>query len=317
MYSYRFVDHPVPVNRQAYDRAVSRMCDRVATLPGVRSIFQIGSVSTPGISDLDIVVVFEEGAVCRDNPLGDLDGAEKYLFIHRLYGAPHHLFRKARPITFYHSYRLLHGEPVEEDTPAPDDSVRTQTALEYVLKMYVNAAVSRVLRVVKLRGLFLHVKALRYDLELLGATSEPLGEVTDRLIEHRARWFEGVGKSLAHDLNEFYFTLEDFLRRKIAEHGFHLPSASEHPLARSITLRPGKRLAYRHYGIVLPRLLSGFGRTYYRLQHRLGRFQFELPAVTERHPGTLARRFELLQEITDYNRRCLPHFAPLTTSLNL
>lgn len=321
--TYQFVEHPVPVGTDVYDGAIASVAERLRGEPGVRSIFQIGSVSTPGISDVDMVVVFDDAVSYTADPLEEITGAEAYLFTHRLYGAPKSLFDEARPFTFFHNYRLIWGEETADghDVTSEDEAqqLRLQIALEYLMKMYITLTVAHVFRVIKLRSLFLHVKAVRYDLEFLDATSGPLADLTDRLIGHRSRWFDArlSPQDVLPEVRRFYSELESFLTDQIERNDFYLPSRDEFRLARSIVLEPGAKLAFSHEGVVLPGMLSRLGSAYFSLQHRLNRFRFELPAITDDLPGPIAHHFELAAKLSDYNRRRLPHFAPLTTSLNL
>lgn len=321
--TYTFVERPMPVGRRMYDRAVEAVADRLRKEPGVRSIFQIGSVSTPGISDVDMVVIFDDDTDYKADPLDGFSGAEAYLFTHRLYGAPRSLFRESQSYTFFHNYRLIWGEEPETAARVPDDAdvrqLRTQTALEYLMKMYINMTVARVFRVIKLRSLFLHVNAVRYDLEFLNASTGPLATLTERLVGYRSTWFDGSlsAPDVLPDVRSFYRELETFLAEQVGRFGFYLPQQDEFRLARSIVLRPGDELGFRHEGMVLPGVLSRLGRTYFSLQHRLNRFRFELPAITSGLPGPISGHFRLASKLSDYNRRHLPNFAPLTTSLNL
>ena len=319
MREYRLIDLPVRVEEDAYEQGLSRIRERLSALPGIQSIYQIGSVSTPVISDLDVVAVFYDDVFCPCDPLEGLSARDRYLFIHRIYGAPRRLFDQACPLTLFHNYRHLLGEQIVFGDSAPGRLLQIQTALEYLVKMYVNAAVARVFGVLRLRGFFLHVKAVQYDLEYLNATSEPLADLTQRLIGYRRTWFERspARKVLIAAVNEFYYSLEDFLRRKIEAHGMYLPSRNEHRIARSIILKPGERLSFRREGMTLPRMASALGRAYFSLQHRLGRFQFEVPGRTDTPPEPIAARFRVVNKMREYNRTRLPHFAPLTTSLQL
>ena len=57
----RIVDIPQKFDEDAYHIAMDRQVQALSKVEGVKSIYQIGGLSTPGISDIDLVVVFEEG----------------------------------------------------------------------------------------------------------------------------------------------------------------------------------------------------------------------------------------------------------------
>ena len=44
------------------------MCEALSDIPGLKSIYQIGSISTPGISDIDLVSIFGDGEQVLANP---------------------------------------------------------------------------------------------------------------------------------------------------------------------------------------------------------------------------------------------------------
>jgi hypothetical protein len=46
---------------EAYRVAIGRTVDRLSRYPEIAAIYQIGGISTPGISDIDLVVVFRDG----------------------------------------------------------------------------------------------------------------------------------------------------------------------------------------------------------------------------------------------------------------
>ena len=51
------------VSLSAYEKLVSSYVDKVKNVEGVKSIVQIGSYTTPGLSDIDIIVIVD-----NDNP---------------------------------------------------------------------------------------------------------------------------------------------------------------------------------------------------------------------------------------------------------
>ena len=90
----------VPVS--SYDFAIQRMVQKLKRQDGVVCIFQIGSINSPGISDIDMLVVFEDGVECSLNPLEDLSKRERYLFSHNLFGVSKTNFSEAQRYTFFH-----------------------------------------------------------------------------------------------------------------------------------------------------------------------------------------------------------------------
>ena len=79
---FYFNDYPYYVPLRIYENAIQGMVEKLRRQEGIISIFQIGSIIHPGISDIDMVVVFKENGVFHLNPLQGLTKIERYLFIH-------------------------------------------------------------------------------------------------------------------------------------------------------------------------------------------------------------------------------------------
>lgn len=323
---FRFLDFPVPLSPDIYAEAIERMCNRVlAGLPGIRSVYQIGGVSTPGISDIDMVAVFADGVSCPVDPRHGHTGTDSYLFAHHLYGAAIGQMPGILAHSAFHNYRHLAGERLEcveqasQGSAEEDGLLKTQIAQEFLVRMYINMAQRLAYRVVKLRGFFLQVKAIRYDLDFLGVTGGRLAEVTDEFITVRNQWFAAPATTehLSLLLLEFQSALEEFLARLLSEQPLYLPGARSYTVAPGQTLAVAPRLAWRRWGLALPGWLGVLSPRIINLQNRLNRFEFEVPARTTGLPPLLTSRFALISELRDYNRRHLPHFAVLTSSLNV
>ncbi|MEW6330032.1 MAG: hypothetical protein AB1560_01090, partial [Pseudomonadota bacterium] len=158
-------NYPTYVSPAQYDSALAGMVERLKGQPGIISIYQLGSVSTPGVSDLDMLVLFEEGAECHVDPLDALSKTDRYLFAHSPYGARLADFLDAQPYTIFHNYRHIWGrDALGTQARAPRElpqteyqRVETQVALEYLLKMYINVTVERAFGVIRVRSLLLLV----------------------------------------------------------------------------------------------------------------------------------------------------------------
>jgi|SRR5690554_1665280 len=318
--AYRLIDHPVAVSRGIYEEAVSRMVGRLTRQPDVVAIYQIGSVSTPGISDLDLVVVFEDDRSCTYNPRQDLSDAERYLFIHQLFGVPRSLFVKAQQYSFFHNYKLLWGRELRSrkgsENPGCERLLKVQIALEYLVRMYMSLVLQQTYKVVRLRDFMLHARAVQYDLEFLDLSSGPLHELTHRVIGWRENWF---GQDIRPSevcllIDRFAQELENFLRCAVREKRLYFPRDEEYRPARCLRLRNGKELAFQREGWLIPAAFSLLGRRYVKLQNRLNRFTFSLPIQFEDVPDLLEARFQFVEDAHHYNRRHLPHFEPLVSS---
>lgn len=318
---YRLIERPAPILAAAYDRALDDATDLLARQPGLVALYQIGGVSAPGISDLDLVAVFEDDVAVVGDPSRALRTAYPSLFIHNPYGASRAHFERAQSASFFHNYRLLWGADVRTASGAPTGegsvALRHQIALEYLVKMYVTASLQRAYRAVNVRSLLLHVKAVAYDLEFLDVHDGPLYDLAHRVIGWRERWFhDGPSDAeVADTFDALDGALVTCLDAAMARAPFYLPGETPYRIARNLWLRPGSAFGYRRSGVRLPAALAVLGTRYVKASNRLGRFDFTAPVASGPPPSALAERFGLVERMGAYNRQHLPGFGPLTSSL--
>lgn len=311
----------VPIS--SYDFAIQRMVQKLKRQDGVVCIFQIGSINSPGISDIDMLVVFEDGVECSLNPLEDLSKRERYVFSHGLYGVSKIHFREAQRYTFFHNYNLLWGDqlPVRESDSSCEEiqTLKTQTALEYLLQMYISLTVKLTYGIFSIVGLLRQVKALRYDLQFLNISSGKLFDLIETLVSWRDNWFKNkpTTQMLKIWIDGFYKELAEFLREILHTTKFYLPRWANFRIARNIMLVPSEYFGYVHKGITLPCILGGLGQKYFNLQHRFNTFKFQLPITLQKIPDILEKRFEFIKEMKSQNSIKFPHFIPMTSDLNI
>ncbi len=319
---YHFVDLPRPLGLEDYERAIGAFTDRTMTLPGVRSVYQVGQVSDPGISDLDFLVVFEEGSSHQGRPLDAVPEEDRSMILHAPFGISEEDLDVALRYAPFFNYRHLAGDDLDlssrTDIADADGRLLAQLALEYVLQLYVNLVIQATYSVFKLRGFFLHVKAMAYDLELLGVDGDEIGRRTDEFIAWRRSWFDAPveERRLAAALEPYQELVRSFLADQIATRGFYL-AAREFRLAPNLTLVAGDGVGCHHGGPLLPAWLRFLGGRYFKIQHRLHRFRFEVPIETESAPPVLQRRAERLASLKNRREAAFPHFLSPASSLNV
>lgn len=318
----KLTDEPRFVSLDTYEHELDELVQQLIGMDVVESVYQIGGVGTPGISDLDIVAVFRDNAKCGLDPLRGLAGHQRYLFIHSLYGTSRTHFLSARDYDFLHGYRLLYGpgETLSRQIGGTDEvSIKRQLALEFLLRMLLNVTLERFHGVLKVRSLLLHVKGLLYDLEFLNVERGAIVELVTEANRWRDSWFEQRPSDDEilrwHDV--FSNELREFLVTQLEEYGgFYLPIEDEHRISRSVSIRNSKKVNVQHKGFRVPMAFRALGRNYRRLQNRLGTVVIETPFESRDIPLILARRFQVYRAMRDYNKQQLPHFYPLGSSLH-
>lgn len=319
-----FIDYPVYVDREEYDHTINRMIDRLKKIEGIVSIYQMGNVRTPGISDIDIIAIFKDGVSCRIDPRAYLTKKELYLFVHGVFGISESNFSNAQKYTYFHNYKCLLGTDIVNGLDSlnehKDQLIRNQTAMEYLLKMFISLTIQRTYGIYKIRSLLLEIKALVYDFEFLGITNHKLLEVIDEVDKWRTSWFinEIDNNILNKWLDEFHKELFHFIETLFQQGVFYIANKDNcFPIAHNIFIKQDNQFDYSHTGYTFPSFLGILGRKLFNLQHRFNKFTFHVPFEKEEISSELKNYFSYLQEIKKYNNRYLPYFQSLSSSLNI
>lgn len=306
---------PRPVAREAYIQAIDGVVRVLRAQPAVRAIYQVGGIRSPGISDVDLLVVFHDDVDSTFDPLQGLSAGERYLFPHSQFGLPERFFPAAIRFGFFHDYQLLYGLPLEPavDPLGPEELavVNRQVGLEYLLKMYIGMCIERRYGIARVRNLLLLGRALRYDLEYVGATGGRLDELVEKVIAWREAWFTApppAGEVVGW-FNAVHVELERLLVTLLERQPLFVPDCVNLRIARNQTLEPAGRLEWAHRGLTLPAGLGDLGRRYFNVQHRFNSFSFKVP-ITQSAPPVLKERHALIAAMLEYNDRHLPFYGP-------
>ncbi len=322
MSKYSLIDLPVFVRPEMYEINISAVASALMNHGKVESVYRIGSVTAPGISDLDMFVVFKDGTSTVHDPLRKLDEQGHYLFVHRLFGASYSHFQKAVGLNQFHNYRLIGGSESRSEghlSPADDTLVKIQTALEFMIKMFMVMNFQKVYRIIKVRAFLLESRAMEYDLEYLGVKSGPLFDVVQEIINLRKRWFLSENNYLKIDdlFDRFYIHLLAFLEDILLKEKFYTPHLTSGRFVKNVRWAMSEKLSISKRGIPLPSFLAGiFHRKYFNMMNKVTGFSVRLPLSPD-PPAILEQRFLLLKEMAVYNKKHIPEFMPPGSSLNI
>ena len=92
---YKFSNFPVRYELKDYQEIRDRYIRRVAKLADVKAIYQLGDISVPGISDIDLMVVLNDklqDSSFKDYTVQSLGGRSRYLFMHNPFIVDESLF---------------------------------------------------------------------------------------------------------------------------------------------------------------------------------------------------------------------------------
>jgi hypothetical protein len=95
----------------------------------------------------------------------------------------------------------------------------------------------------------------------------------------------------------------------------YLAGNAPYAIAKNLRLDNGRTVATRRSGIRFPYLPFINGRKQFKLLNKLNTFNFELPVINSTPHKILEDRFQFLREMKSHNRRNLPNFMTMTTSI--
>jgi len=316
----KYIDHPVSISVSEYKALKEKLIGQLLAEDYVLSVYQMGSVKHPGISDLDIICVFKKGSQCHKNFRSELDSDEKNILTHGIFGIEEQDLKKSMSYNLISNLKHLGGKNLyfrnqEIDT---SDDLKKQIALEYLVKMLITIDAQITIKIVKLRAFLLLAKAIEFDLELLGIKNGKLYDLVKKVIQFRSDWFtkKPSEKAITTLVLNFNKELKRFLEKELEVSTLFLPTEIIE-LPGNFIIQKSKSFSIKHKGFVLPNQFSFLGRKYINLQNRLNSFLYLLPFAISSDNSLHNNRFQFSKEMVLKNRVNYPHFIPLTTSLSI
>lgn len=317
----RFTSLPRFHDISAYENAIDSACERLKKNTSLVSLYQIGSISSPGISDIDLVVIYPDDYFTSYNPLADLLPEEKYFFVHSFFGTAESQFAKLNNFLLQVKYKLLFGkeivQPANSYTREEVKEMELQIAAEYILKNLLSVYRQQRFGVVKLRSLLLEANALKYDFELLGIKSGELYNLVFELIEWRKSWFSS--QPSFQQLNKWFQSycrsLYEFAK-SFFDH-YNLLSSIDAPflIMKKIKVQSARALSLYSSGFIVPQIPFINPLTILKISQRTTQFSLELPVQKPLINSINQKRFNALKEMQEYNQKFLPYFQPMTSVL--
>lgn len=316
-----FIDYPRYYPHSDYENAITKMVDGLKKNADIVSIFQLGSIGQPGISDIDMLVVFRDSASYTDDPRATLNKKEKYLFSHGLYGLSEAHVSGVNKFGFFFHPKLLwgkdlFGQDVKELSKDDLKILKAQIALEFLLKMYINTFVEQTYRIIKIRALLLQAKALLLDLDLLNIQESRLRNMLEKILVWRESWFDSPPEKLEIIawFVEFQKEFPLFLNDLFQKHPFYLQNNGKMRIGKIIEIKNSRELFATHRGITFP-WIGFLGRRYFNLLHRVNRFNIYAPFQTKEIPEIILDSQKYFSANKSWLVDHAKIFMPLSSSL--
>lgn len=311
-------NYPVDHDRAAYDSAIDRMLKRLSSFTSVVAVYKVGSVSCPGISDIDLVVVFDDTAKCDFLPLDGMSSADRYLFTHSLFGVRQRTLSEIAPYNLFHNFKVIQGQDVLVRA-TPSEQVKRQIAMEYLVRMLINITVAGHQKHLDVRSTLLQAHAIRYDLEFLGIEDGALFDDVSQVIQWRNNWFVNPPSDAEFSFwyQRFDTSLCQFIQHHAVATPLYLPDRPEFKIGRNIRLRRAECFATSVNGFPLPTMLTRRHPLAKKISTRLSRFRIDLPWNSSDIPNEIREMFRCNEAVRDEVATNFPNFYSLTSSLHL
>lgn len=290
----RLVAFPEPARSEDYARASSEIEERLRRLPGLVALYRTGSVSAPGISDLDHVAVVD-GQKPVPNDWRKLSARTRGLAMHTPFLADAETFVRHRWLAHLEPLELLRGEPLPvEARPFPEYSealLAAEAMTVTLLRLAKQMAVGRV----KVRPVLCELHGIRHDLILAGLDRRELPRawaLADEVEWVRGTWQEqpddtraGAVRALLRDGTSALLEAIDALAARIPRPDSLVPPLRLAAPWSRVTLQArdaGHEPSLRLRGGSLARRIGSGSARAAELRWRLARYELALP------PGVLS-----------------------------
>ena len=318
---YKLIDRPIYVPSDNYKILIDKIVDKLSKDVNVQSIFQVGSIKNPGISDLDLFCIFKDDSKnIIDYRIG-LSHTEKQILTHNIFVLEKKYLNRWLLYNHLSNYNYLYGEEnifnYKKIVELSDD-MKTQIALEYLIKMHINLHTQMTYGIIKLRTFLLEAKAIMFDLQLLGINGGRLFDNVKEVIHIRNDWYHSKleDSKICQLIDKFYMMLNDLLNELLINKVFYLPFI-KFKISRNINIAQGDGLFSRHKGIVFPLFFYFLGKKYINLQNRFNKFSYDIKFSIPESGSIMAKRFIFNEEIYSNNIEKFPHFISPVSSLRI
>ncbi|MDA8824349.1 hypothetical protein N9N17_00450 [Schleiferiaceae bacterium] len=315
----RFIDLPSKIDHSEYEDLKSRIVESLDK-EKIDSIYQIGSVRHPGISDLDIVVVFKPDSVYTEDPRKALNPEDGRILTHPLFGADREFFEESFQYSFFHNFQLLWGQDTRPQDGLPSEEnqeiLKRQIALEYLLKFHFVVQVQKWYGILKLRTFLLEAKAIAFDLEFLGYPEDhPLHQMIQKVIEWRDNWFTKPPskKEIVRLIERLSNEVEEVLSQEFQKEAFFMKAKDKEKYNLNTEIIKASSFRVSKKGFPVSRIVSFDDKRYFNLMHRFNRFEIHLPHSWEKVPQIIGDRTTFADRFRNANSARYPYFSPVVS----
>lgn len=190
---FLFEKNPRRVETVGYRACVDRCVERFSKYEGLQAVYQFGSVSSPGISDIDLLLIFDDEAPLSTpqwQTACTLD--DRYLLMHAPAVLPASLVGESAYLAFLNAPQLLWGKSLFPPGGAATSAfVKHLIASEQLMRLLINLDRQLHVRRIKVRPTLCELYSLKYDFVLVPDFKHALqGDFVTGIGALRNSWFE-------------------------------------------------------------------------------------------------------------------------------
>ena len=183
---------PKFVTLSDYGQAAKEIDDLLGSLPGVVAVYQLGSVSAPGISDIDRIAVVERSGRFS-SVWGRLSASTRYLAMHSPFLVDVETFVRHRWFAVPEPLEAVSGTELALEAPPSHQLLRAIAGIEGLVVSRLKLAKQLSIGRVKVRPFLCALHNLGHDLRLIEVSQAeaPLAwDLTAKILAVRGEWWE-------------------------------------------------------------------------------------------------------------------------------
>jgi hypothetical protein len=310
----KLIDLPRFIDLEAYDSLKLKLINHFSQFSDVKSIYQLGSVNDPGISDLDILIIVDNRS--EDLNMISLLRDEQYILTHPIFICKELFLLKSLNYTHFTNLNLIYGQNLIPAKINHKKEVEEQIALEFLLNFYISLKIQMSFKVIKVRAFLLQAKALKFDFNLLEYENTKLVTCFELINKFRSSILKKKNASTScAKLMEILLTLFEQIELVFANHALFL-NDQKIKIASNIILKEGKELSIIKRGLSLPKALIFNSKKMLNIQKRWVAFEVFVP-IKKSDNSILDERIKFMEEMVNYHKLHFPDFMSLSTGLNI
>ncbi|MFW5690258.1 MAG: hypothetical protein ACOCVI_03650 [Planctomycetota bacterium] len=184
------------ISEDVYRTAITQYLQRVGGNPHLLAVYQMGSISHPGVSDMDLIVVTDDAIdplkLSELSVFRGMTAEIKQVFAHDVCLFNRSAFKDVRRIIYVDNLTLLHGDaqPVDDLSDEEDRILALQVLFDFSASRLAQFKAMLSAGQIDTRGVLLRVASIKHSAKLLarlGISDSSLDAFVEKVLDIRAR----------------------------------------------------------------------------------------------------------------------------------